>query len=73
MTVAWARVIYDINQELAHAGGRAMRRLICDRFIWHGIARDIRRLCMSCQRAKVTKHVKAPVDQYPVPTNRFKS
>ena len=38
------------------------------------MARDMRhwaRSCMSCQRAKVKKHVKAPVDQLSMPTNRF--
>ena len=33
VTVAWTRVIFDMNQELAHVGVGVMRRLICDRFV----------------------------------------
>ena len=36
----WTRKIFDINHELAHVGARAMRRMICDRFVWSGMARD---------------------------------
>ena len=31
---AWTRKIFDINHELAHVGARAMRRMLCDRFVW---------------------------------------
>ena len=30
------------GHELAHVGARAMRRMICDRFVWSGMARDIK-------------------------------
>ena len=53
-----------------------MRRLICDRFVWHGMARDIRhwaRTCEACQRAKVSKHVVAPLTPLPMPVKRFDS
>ena len=42
LPATWTRKIFDINHDLAHAGARAMRRQICDRFVWHGMARDIR-------------------------------
>ena len=47
------RTIFDANHKLSHAGARAMRRLICDRFVWPGMSKDIRqwtRSCLSCQR-----------------------
>ena len=31
------RTIFDANHKLSHAGARAMRRLICDRFVWPGM------------------------------------
>ena len=39
LPATWTRKIFDINEDLAHAGARAMRRQICDRFVWHGMAR----------------------------------
>ena len=71
-----ARTIFDLNHELSHAGVKAMRRLICERFVWSGMSKDIRqwtRTCVACQRAKVTTHVRAPVEQFPLPSSRFDS
>ena len=73
---AWTRKIFDINHELAHVGARAMRRMICDRFVWSGMARDIRlwaRTCVACQRAKVSQHTVAPLMPLPMPPKRFDS
>ena len=73
---AWTRKIFDINHELAHVGARAMRRMICDRFVWSGMARDIRlwaRTCVACQRAKVSQHIVAPLMPLPMPAKRFDS
>ena len=70
------RTIFDANHKLSHAGARAMRRLICDRFVWPGMSKDIRqwtRSCLQCQRAKVTTHVRAPVESLPMPSSRFES
>ena len=70
------RTIFDANHKLPHAGARAMRRLICDRFVWPGMSKDIRqwtRSCLSCQRAKVTTHMRAPVEPLPMPSSRFES
>ena len=74
---AWTRKIFDINHhELAHVGARTMRRMICDRFVWSGMARDIQlsaRTCVACQRAKVSQHVVAPLMPLPTPAKRFDS
>ena len=70
------RTIFDANHKLSHAGARAMRRLICDRFVWPGMSKDIRkwtRSCLPCQHAKVTTHVRAPVESLPMPSSRFES
>ena len=53
-----------------------MRRMICDRFVWSGMARDIRlwaRTCVACQRAKVSQHIVAPLMPLPMPAKRFDS
>ena len=46
--------------------------MICDRFVWSGMARDIilwARTCVACQRAKVSQHTVAPL----MPPKRFDS
>ena len=51
-------------------GVRDMRRMICDRFVWSGIARDIIRWArtrVACQRAKVSQHTGAPLMPLPMP------
>ena len=71
------RTIFDANHQLSRAGARAMRRMICDRFVWPGIAKDMRRTwarsCLSCQRAKATTYVSAPIAPLPMPSTRFES
>ena len=76
LPVPWTWAVFDIFHNLAHAGGRAMCRMLCDRFVWYGMARDIRqwaRTCVACQRAKVGKHIVAPVEPLPMPDRRFAS
>ena len=70
------KTIFDANHQLSHAGSRAMRRMICDRFVWPGMSKDIRqwaRSCLSCQRAKIATHVSAPIAPLPIPSSRFES
>ena len=72
----WTRKIFDINHGLVHVGARAMSRMICDRFVWSGMARDIilwARTCVACQRAKVSQHTVAPLMSLPMPPKRFDS
>jgi cleavage and polyadenylation specificity factor subunit 1 len=59
---------------VAHPGIRARRRMISARFLWPGMQKDIAawcRDCVSCQRAKVTKQPRAPVQPIPIPPRRF--
>jgi len=59
---------------LAHAGTRATSRLVSARFVWPGLATDVKewcRQCAACQRAKVTVQPRTPVDKIEVPAARF--
>ena len=76
LPASWTSRMYDINHNLAHAEARAMCRQICNRFVWHGMSRDIRyctRTCTACQRAKVSQHVVATLIPLPMPDKRFDS
>jgi hypothetical protein len=68
------RSIFQQIHGIAHAGIRATRRMIAARFVWPGMASDIRdwvRDCQNCARAKVNKHVRASIQPIPVPERRF--
>ena len=68
------RQVFNTIHQLAHPGIRATRRLICERFLWHGMARDVGewvRQCLDCQRSKVCRHVHAPLQSFPLPDTRF--
>ena len=59
---------------LAHAGKRVTSRLVSARFVWPGLAADVRewcRQCTSCQRAKVLVQEQAMVEKMPMASARF--
>lgn len=66
--------VFDILHGLSHPGIRATQRMISERFVWHGMKRDIAqwvKCCLTCQQSKVHRHVTAPLEQYPLPERRF--
>lgn len=49
-------------------------RLVAAKFVWRGMKKDVRAwsdTCVACQRAKVHRHTKAPLEQFIVPERRF--
>ena len=72
--INFRRRVFQSVHELAHAGTRATRRLVSARFVWPGLARDIKewcRQCVNCSRAKVTRQEKSEVEKIPIPATRF--
>lgn len=62
--------------EMAHAGPRAMRKLIAKRYFWPGMNSDIAnwaRQCEACGRAKVSRHNRAPLQHLHGTGGRFVS
>ena len=71
---SFRRSVFDALHNLSHPGVRASARLVTARFVWPSVQRDCRawaRACIPCQRAKVTRHVHAPVGDFATPTARF--
>ncbi len=71
---ALRRRVFDQLHGIAHPGVRATRRLIAARFVWPAMAADIAvwcRDCVACNRAKITRHVQAPVQQMEEPRRGF--
>ena len=53
---------------------KASQRLVAAKFVWHGLKKDVRdwaNTCLECQRAKLHRHTKAPLELFPVPERRF--
>ena len=66
--------VFSALHSLAHPGIRASTRLISSRFVWRGLANDVRdwcRSCLPCQRGKVLRHVHLRPEKIPVPCRRF--
>ena len=68
------RVVFDSLHCIAHPGVKAGMALIQRTYWWQGIGKDVARWtksCEACQKAKVHKHTKAPLERLPAPTKRF--
>ncbi|XP_051806513.1 uncharacterized protein LOC127534686 [Acanthochromis polyacanthus] len=49
-------------------------KLVGSRFVWPGFRKDVKgwaASCAACQRAKVHRHTKAPLEPFPIPARRF--
>lgn len=76
LPTAWTRPVFDIIHSLSHAGPRPTQQAITQRFVWHGMKRDIRKWCKechACQSSKFHRHTQAPLQQRPPPDARFSS
>jgi hypothetical protein len=68
------RQVFDYVHGLAHAGVCATCRMVSTRFVWPGMANDMKewiRACTSCCRAKVTQQETTGVQKIDVPAVRF--
>ena len=66
--------VFKAVHDVSHPGIRATTRLISSRFVWCGLASQVRGWCLdctACQVAKVTRQPVAPVQSIPVPEKRF--
>jgi hypothetical protein len=67
------KTAFQSIHSLAHPGPRATVRQITQKFVWPNIRKDCKtwaQACLSCQRAKITRHVRAPLAEFE-PTARF--
>ena len=71
---SWTRPVFDQIHGLSHAGARPTQKAISQRFVWHGMKRDIHHWCKEChpcQSSKIHRHTRAPLVERPPPTSRF--
>lgn len=70
----WRRPVFEAVHSLSHPGRMPSVRLVAAKFVWRGLKKDVRSwvdTCVACQRAKVHRHTKAPLEQFLVPERRF--
>ncbi|KAG6438787.1 hypothetical protein O3G_MSEX000224 [Manduca sexta] len=75
VTRKFRKQVFHSLHSLSHPGATATAKLVAERFVWPGVRRDCRewsRTCLSCQRAKVTRHVSTPLVKFDLPRARFK-
>ncbi|CAI2737819.1 unnamed protein product [Dicrocoelium dendriticum] len=68
------RLVFDTLHNIAHPGIRATIKLISERYVWPGMQRDLKRWargCLTCQQAKIQRHVSAPLGRFPQVSARF--
>ena len=66
--------VFDTIHGLVQPGIHATTRLVSNRFLWPGLAKDIKewsRQCVACCRAKVTHVEHSGVEKIPIPGLRF--
>ena len=66
--------LLDEAHSLSHPGGNAFLRDLRRRFVWDGMSSQVKafcRACLACQRAKITRHTRAPLMPLDVPDRRF--
>ena len=71
---SWRRRVFEAVHSLSHPSIRATRTLVANKFMWHGLHKQVgnwAKTCITCQTAKVHRHVKAPLGVFKVPHRRF--
>ena len=64
------REYFRLLHGLSHPGIRSTQHLLCSRFVWPNKKADTRE-CIQCQRVKVQRHTRAPVQAFVPPEARF--
>ena len=71
---ALRKIVLDSLHSLSHPGVRATKHLLTTRYVWPKMHSDIThwtKACPQCQRAKVTRHINAPIMSFKPPDARF--
>lgn len=71
---SWRRRVFDVIHNLSHPGIRTTRKLVTNKFVWHGISKQVNewtKSCIPCQQSKIIRHIHAPLQTFEVPQRRF--
>ena len=68
------RAVFDVVHNLSHPSIQSTKTLIAAKFVWPGLQRQVglwARTCVACQRAKIQRHTRAPLQTFSVPHRHF--
>lgn len=68
------RRVFNAVHNLSHPGSRATVKLVSQKFVWHGMKKEVRTWaseCIDCQTSKIQRHTRAPLEKFTVPDKRF--
>ena len=68
------RVVFSHVHNLAHPGVQATFKMVSNHYYWPRMKKDIQswvRSCHSCQKNKVHRHIRSPLERLPQPSARF--
>jgi cleavage and polyadenylation specificity factor subunit 1 len=68
------RSFFQRVHELSHPGVRTTQKQLTERYVWPHMNKDIRAWttqCIPCQRAKIHRHNKAPIQSIPTTGGKF--
>ena len=74
LPTSWTRQVFNQPHKLSHAGVRPTQKAIAQRFVWHGMRRNIRKCCKECpdcQASKIHRHTRAKLTERLPPSDRF--
>lgn len=70
----WRHWVFNAVHALLHPGARASVKLVVERFVWPDLRKEVRNwgaACLACQRAKVPRHTKTPLELFLIPERHF--
>ena len=73
LTPTFRRAAFEMIHHLSHPGAQATYKAVAERFVWHGMAKEVKQWaqsCIDCQQMKVTRHTTAPLTKF-APAGRF--
>lgn len=73
---ALRRVVFNNLHQISHPGVNGSLRLVKARYFWPSLDRDIKswvKYCTECQRAKVHRHTKPPMQPFSEASGRFET
>ncbi|GFO49447.1 Pol polyprotein [Plakobranchus ocellatus] len=68
------RSVFEAVHNLSHRGVKATVKLVSEKFVWHGLRRQVStwvKECHECQSSKIQKHTRAPLQSFTVPEKTF--
>ena len=73
-TPDFRRTVFEVVHNLSHPGVKATVKMVSDKFVWHGMRKQVSRWvkeCYYCQSSKIQNHTKAPLEHFSVSEKRF--